>query len=87
MAHDGITELAMLLKSRDNKPTPSPGIGVVLSIGPDPRIRLNEYIILDREQLVFSQQLANSMLVGDEVILIPVTDGQLYFAIDKAVKY
>lgn len=54
---DGITELAKLLKERNPKSPPSITTGIVIEPPPNPRIRLNDIIILGKENLVFSAHL------------------------------
>lgn len=85
MEKDGLTRLAMMLKERDPKTPPSITTGFVVSPPPDPRIRLNDIIVLENENLVFTSR--TDYEAGDEVILIPVPDGQLYYVIDKAVRF
>lgn len=87
MAGDALTEFAKLLKERDNQQLPSATTGIVLSLPSNPKIRLNEFIVLDKDQLVFAQSIVSTLSVGNEVILVPVADGQLYYVIDKAVRY
>lgn len=133
MEKDGLTELALLFRERDPKTSPSITTGIVVAPPPDPRIQLNEVIILEKENLVFAAHLVDgyerhiqlsdtdagttttesdggegasahthgiaelnvdttmkwldTVKAGDEVILIPVEDGQLYYVIDKAVKF
>lgn len=132
MKKDGLTELAMLFKERDSKSPLSITTGLVVSVSPNPKIRLNDIIILEKDNLVFASHLINGyerrlkfkesdwgkstsvndggqgasshihyinltnddVLIewtdtfkkGDEVILIPVDD-QLYYVIDKAVRF
>lgn len=110
MGKDALTELALLFRERDPQRSPSITSGVVISPPPNPRIRLNEAVILERENLVFaahmvagyerraqftdaeisttgSMQWTDTVKAGDEVILIPVEDGQLYYVIDKGVRF
>lgn len=125
---DGLTELAMMLKARDNSTPLSMTTGIVEAIPPEPLIRLNDVIVLDKTMLKFASNLVggyerkikfidencgittsagdpshthdiailsvdtlmqwtDTLQVGDEVILQPVMDGQLYFCIDKAVSF
>lgn len=123
---DGFTELATLFKERDQKSPPSVSTGLVISPPPDPRIRLNDVVILHKENLIFAAsmlegyerklkfsdtncgqttvsnahshdiekinidtlaQWTDTIGEGDEVILIPVIDNQLYYVIDKAVRF
>lgn len=133
MANDGLTELAMLFKERDSRESLSITTGRVVSAPPEPRIMLDDVILLDGRNLVFAAHLLNgyerrikfkeidwgittvvndggqgasshkhfvnltnedvliewtdTLKQGDEVILIPVQDGQLYYVMDKAVRF
>lgn len=133
MANDGLTELAMLFKERDSKESLSITTGRVVSAPPEPRIMLDEVILLDSSNLIFASHLisgyerrlkfkevdwgttttvndggqgasshkhfvnltnedvliewTDTLKQGDEVILIPVQDGQLYYVMDKAVRF
>jgi hypothetical protein len=89
---DGITEFAKMLKERENKINPGVTTGEVITTSPIV-IRLGEKIILSaaKSNLVISDAIKTKVLTdklsaGDEVILIPTADGQVFFAIDKAVK-
>lgn len=123
---DGLTELAMMFKSNEPKTTPSMTTGFVIASPPEPQIRLNDVIVLDKENLIFAAsivegyerrlkftdtdcgtttvasqhnhgiatinvdtfaQWTDTIKPGDEVILMPVADGQLYFVLDKAVRF
>lgn len=84
---DGISELAKLFKERENKPIMGIQIGKVLSPFPNVKIGLGDRIILDKENLVISELIYNKILESnDEVILIPTSDNQTYYVIDKAVR-
>lgn len=133
MNKDSITELALLFKERDQQKTPSITTGTVIESLPNPRIHLNDTIVLGKENLVFASHLlrgyerkmkfketnwgksttvsdggqgatphdhyinltnedtliefTDTLKNGDEVILIPSKDEQLYFVIDKAVRF
>lgn len=85
---DGLTELAKLFKERDAKTGPSITTGIVEALPPEPVIRLTPQIALDKTVLIFASTLLSAALeIGDEVIIIPVADGQMYYAIDKAVRF
>ena len=103
---DSITELAKMLKARENPNMPSITTGQVISPPPDVRIKLNDHIVLSAKNLVFAANMLSgysrqstfgagsgtltymdhSIKSGDEVILMPSTDQQTYFVLDKAVK-
>lgn len=139
---DGISELAMLFKERDNKYYLGPQIGKVISPLPEIKIALGDKIILIKEHLIIASHIlkdyerefsvegqiqlsqenagetdsasvgdhgshdhnltslnvntqyqstgkikwTDSLKVGDEVILIPATNEQQYYVIDKVVR-
>lgn len=139
---DGISELAMLFKERDNKYYLGPQIGKVISPLPEIKIALGDKIILVKEHLIISSHIlkdyerefsiegqiqlsqenagetdnasvgdhgshghklaslnldtqyqstgkikwTDSLKEGDEVILIPTTNEQQYYVIDKVVR-
>lgn len=136
MAEDGLTEFAKLLKERDNKPPGSMTTGIVITPPPEAQIRLNEVVVLDKDNLVFAShmlkdyereadysggniifsdsnsgttesgggivslnvdteyeakqvkiKMKDTIKEGDEVILMPMVDGQTYFVLDKAVRF
>jgi len=89
VADDGLTELAKLFKERDSKTPPSISTGIVISPPPEPKIRLNDVVVLGKDQLIFAAGMLSrdTVVEGDEVIVIPVMDSQMYYVIDKAVKF
>lgn len=126
---DGIVELAMLFKERDNVAYMGPQVGKVVSPPPDIKVSLGKEILLNKEHLLMAAHVlagyeraieipltndiegetelkfvgqpmehshdqksigvkgkmkyTNTLQIGDEVILIPTTDCQRYFLIDK----
>lgn len=103
-----VERFAQMFKARDNQPVPSVTTGIVLAVPPEPRIRLTDAIILEKNHLVFSAHMLkdyerkielnksgiendlktmDEFEVGDEVILIPTLDEQLYYVVDKAVRF
>lgn len=135
---DGLTELAIMLKERDNKIPSSMTTGIVISPPPEVQIQLNEVIILKKHHLIFAAHMLKGYIrtadiegdikfqdtmagtttvaslhshelatvdvdtnyeakikmtttdtigEGDEVILMPTGDDQLYFVLDKAVRF
>jgi len=126
---DGISELASMLKKRDNPSYLGITIGKIITPPPNTKIQLNEKVILENDRLIFSahvlngykrqfqsqssgeiitktppspisysnytvlESLANNgeltltdtLKVGDEVILVPTSNEQKYFVLDKAV--
>lgn len=139
---DGISELAVLFKERDNKYYLGPQIGKVISPLPEIKVELGEKIILVKEHLIIASHIledyerefwieghmefsqkdvgetdrasvgehgshdhivenlsvnaqyqssgkikwTDSLKEGDEVILIPTTNEQQYYVIDKVVR-
>ncbi|USK54365.1 DUF2577 domain-containing protein [Cytobacillus solani] len=111
-----MTDLAQLLKDRENKPYLGPQVGKVISPPPGIKVQLGDKIILDNDHLVIAASVLSgyereitidgatttaaspitkidgklkfndSLKAGDEVILIPSTDEQTYYLIDKAVR-
>ena len=89
---DALTELALLIRGGQDPTTAnntkSMTTGKVIAPPPNTNIQLNETITLDNEQLIFTETVVTKGLInGDEVILIPTADEQMYFVIDKAVKF
>ncbi len=89
---DALTELAILIKGGQDPTTAnitkSMTTAKVITPPPNTNIQLNETITLDNEQLIFTETVVTKGLInGDEVILIPTADEQMYFVIDKAVKF
>ncbi|OXS67526.1 hypothetical protein B1B04_22300 [Lysinibacillus sp. KCTC 33748] len=91
---DAITELAVIIKNGGGGGASTAGTsksmttGIVISPPPNTNIQLNETITLDNEHLIFTETIINKGLInGDEVILIPTADDELYYVIDKAVKF
>lgn len=82
---DGLTELALMFRDRENKNPSSITTGIIVASPPTPQIRLNELIVLDSEELVFNSDAAYEN--GEEVILMPSSDNQLYYVLGKAVRY
>ena len=88
MAEDGLTALALMFKARDNETLPSITTGIVIAGPPNPHIRLNDVIAPEKENLIFASGLLKDTIIpGDEVILISVIDKQLYYVMDKAVRF
>lgn len=125
---DGLTELAIMLKEREQKKVPSITTGIVEALPPEPIIRLTPEIAPDKTQLIFASNLisgyerkikftdqncgtttsagdpshthdiavlnidtlmqwTDTLEIGNEVIVMPVTDGQMYYVIDKVVRF
>ncbi|MEB7455137.1 DUF2577 family protein [Lysinibacillus sphaericus] len=89
---DALTELAILIRGGQDPTTANAAksmtTGKVITPPPNTNIQLNETITLDNELLIFTETVVTKGLKnGDEVILIPTADEQMYFVIDKAVKF
>lgn len=95
---DGITELAKLFKERENPNLSEIQIGKVIGINPF-TVTLGDKIILDVDDLVVAEsayykyELIDGVIkqviklsVNDDVILIPSSDEQTYYLIDKVVE-
>jgi LEA14-like dessication related protein len=131
---DSLTELAKIFKDRDNPTIPSITIGRVIAPPPEAEIKLNEFVVLKKDNLIFSSHMLqeykrelelegeikftdsnagstsdgssvtnlnvdtnyeskkvkftmkDTIKAGDEVIIMPTMDEQLYVVIDKAVR-
>jgi len=80
-------KLAQMFKSRNNPKIPGTTLGKVISGMPALSVALGDEIILDAEDLVIANRLyhlPSPLNPGDYVILVPASNGQTYFAIDKA---
>lgn len=73
---DGITELAKMLRERDNMPYSGAMVGIVMSPPPTIKVALGDKIILDREQLVISAHVLQNYSRQAEVTS---TSGDLSF--------
>ncbi|MGE7838003.1 DUF2577 domain-containing protein [Viridibacillus arvi] len=138
MPDDGLTEFAKMFKDRDNKTPSSITTGIVITPPPEITIKLNDVVVLSKENLIFSAHMlkeyyreadiegelrftqsnagqtsvadahshgvetvnidtnyeakvkitmTDTIQKDDEVILMPTMDQQLYFVIDKAVRF
>lgn len=80
---DGITELALLLKQRENGADYSPVFGRVLSL-PELKIGIGNKITLTASQVVSCIPLRHDNEysdVGKTVVLLPYADNQKYIMI------
>ncbi len=89
---DALTELAILIRGGQDpttaKAAKSMTTAKVITPPPNTNIQLNETITLDNEHLIFTETIISKGLInGDEVILIPTADDELYYVIDKAVRF
>lgn len=82
---DAFTEIAKLFKDRENKNWSGVQIGTIVSVSPL-QVRLNEFILLNSKHLylteMFNSRIKNN---GDKVMIIPSSNEQIYFVIDKVV--
>ena len=72
MKKDNMTELAKLFRNRDPVVLPSVTTGTVVAAPPNPKIRLDDVIVLDKDNLVFSADLLSGYERG-----IKFTDGSI----------
>jgi len=83
---NGITELAKLLKERENNTGYSPMFGTIIEL-PQIKIRLNEKVILNNSHLVCLWNLKEQNEDGDyihlgkEVALLPFANNQKFLVI------
>ena len=83
---NGITELAKLLKERENGTGYSPMFGTIIEL-PQVKIRLNEKVILNNSHLVCIWNLKEQnedgdyIYLGKEVALLPFANNQKFIVI------
>ena len=83
---NGITELAKLLKERENGTGYSPMFGTIIEL-PQIKIRLNEKVILNNSHLKSSINLmmqnedGDYIYLGKEVALLPFANNQKFLVI------
>ena len=83
---NGITELAKLLKERENGTGYSPMFGTIIEL-PQIKIRLNEKVILNNSHLKSSINLmmqnedGDYIYLGKEVALLPFANNQKFIVI------
>ena len=83
---NGITELAKLLKERENDTGYSPMFGTIIEL-PESKIRLNEKVILNNSHLVcllnLKEQNDNGdyIYLGKEVALLTFANNQKFIVI------
>ena len=83
---NGITELAKLLKERENGTGYSPMFGTIIEL-PQVKIRLNEKVILNNSHLKSSINLmmqnedGDYIYLGKEVALLPFANNQKFIVI------
>ena len=83
---NGITELAKLLKARENKTEYSPMFGRIIEL-PDLKIRLSDKVILTAEHIKTCVSLdtlssdGEYIYLGSEVVMLPYCDNQKFIVI------
>lgn len=83
---NGITELAKLLKERENDTGYSPMFGTIIEL-PQIKVRLNEKVILNNSHLVCLWNLKEQnedgvyIYLGKEVVLLPFANNQKFIVI------
>jgi hypothetical protein len=82
---DSMIDLAKLFKERNNKHWMGPLTATVVNLSPL-TIRINESIMPGGQKVICGNAVRESLLINDEVIVIPSTNHQTYYVIDKAVR-
>ena len=83
---NGITELAKLLKERENNTGYSPMFGTIIEL-PQVKIRLNEKVILNNSHLkscinlMMQNEDGDYIHLGKEVALLPFANNQKFLVI------
>ena len=83
---NGITELAKLLKERENDTGYSPMFGIIIEL-PQIKIRLNEKVILNNSHLkscinlMMQNEDGDYIHLGKEVALLPFANNQKFLVI------
>ena len=83
---NGITELAKLLKERENGTGYSPMFGTIIEL-PQIKIRLNEKVILNNSHLkscinlMMQNEDGDYIYLGKEVALVPFANNQKFLVI------
>jgi len=83
---NGITELAKLLKERENGTGYSPMFGTIIEL-PQIKIRLNEKVILNNSHLkscinlMMQNEDGDYIYLGKEVALLPFANNQKFIVI------
>ena len=86
MKLSGITELAKLLKERENSTEYTPMFGTIIEL-PEIKIRINEKVILTNSHLKFCINISEQNADGDyiyfgrEVVLLPFANTQKFIVI------
>lgn len=89
---DKVTELAMLFRDRDNLENFQISTAVLINKSPIV-LKLSETVFLSKEyeNLILSETIHNKIIdintnVGTEVIVVPISSGSMWYAIDKVVR-
>ncbi|MGI6195458.1 MAG: hypothetical protein ACOYIO_00025 [Eubacteriales bacterium] len=83
---NGITELAKLLKERENKNGYSPMIGKIIEL-PNLKIRLGDKVMLTPAHIKTCvylntvDELGQYINLGKEVVLLPYADNQIFILV------
>ncbi|MBL3729278.1 DUF2577 family protein [Lysinibacillus sp. HST-98] len=88
---DPITEFAKMIRERDNPTIVSMTTGTVISPLPNIVIKLNDIVTLDQSKLIVAEHIylhyqypgPTWLQSGDEVILMPTVDEQMYIMLDR----
>ncbi|MCY9529175.1 DUF2577 domain-containing protein [Paenibacillus alvei] len=78
-------QFAQLFKERNNPKKTGIVAATIIDPLPNMRISLGEEIILDMDQLVVANRVyqLKELKQGDQVVLVPTTNEQQYYVIDK----
>ena len=88
--NNGITELAKMLKDRDNPKAYTPTFGIIISL-PIVKIKISDLIILSSEHITSCINLldtdkdGNYINIGKKVVLLPYNDYQKYIVIGVVI--
>ncbi|WP_018923869.1 DUF2577 family protein [Salsuginibacillus kocurii] len=82
---DGYSKLAKLFKDRENPKQMGIMTGTVIEPPPEPKIRIDENIVLDKQHLIFDDDL--TIEKDDEVIIIPAGNQQVFYVLAKARRF
>ena len=87
---NGITELAKLLKERENSGGYSPMFGTVIEL-PNTKIRINDKVILTDSHIMLCTNLKEQnadgeyINLGKTVVLLPYANGQKFIVIGVVI--
>lgn len=77
---DGIVELAMIIKERDNPSVQGIGVGLVFLDEGALKVRFNGFTL---DNTLYIKASHVRLVEGDSVIVIPSAENQIYYIIGK----